>query len=109
MVRWRIYYSDGTTFDSTQGSPDEAPAFGVQVILQLSDGGRRRESVSNADYYVYTPSGFWVGADLTGILDRLANRLPFSGFLIGRWDPRDEFLGILRTSEKDPDFPQART
>jgi len=109
MIRWRIYYSGGVTFDSSQGSPDDAPAFGVQVILQFGDRDRRRESISNADYYVYTPSGFWVGSDLMGVIDRLANRVPFSGLLVGRWDPRDEFLEILRTSEQDPDFPQVRT
>ena len=107
MVRWRIYYSGGTTFDSSQGSPDDAPAWGVQVILQLSDKDRRRESIANADYYVYQ-SGFWVGSDLPGIIDRLANKVSFSGFLVGRWDPRDEFLALIRKSEKDTDFPQAQ-
>jgi len=26
---WRIYYDNGSTFDSTQGEPHEAPAEGV--------------------------------------------------------------------------------
>ncbi len=108
MIQWRIYYSDGSTFDSSQGIPDDAPAFGVAVIVQLADNGRLRDSVHSGDYYVYTESGFWVGADLSGLLDRLANRIPFSGFLVGRWDPQDEYFAILRKAEKDPDFPQAR-
>ena len=107
MVKWRIYYTDGTTFDSTQGNPDDAPAFGVQVIVQLSDNGRLRDTLKGSDYYVYIPSGFWTGMDFTGLLDRLTNRLPFSGFLVGRWDPLDEYWDILRKAEKDKDFPQA--
>ena len=109
MLRWRIYYSDGSTFDSSQGTPDEAPAFGVAVILQFSDNDRRREALCGADYYLCTSSGVWVGADFAGLLDRLIHRLPFSGFLVGRWDPRDQYFAILRTAEKDSDFPQARS
>lgn len=30
---WRIYYADGSTFSSTDGTWAEAPAFGVQVIV----------------------------------------------------------------------------
>lgn len=30
---WRIYYADGSTFDSTQGSWAEAPPFGVQCVV----------------------------------------------------------------------------
>jgi len=30
---WRIYYADGSTFDSTQGTWADAPPFGVQCIV----------------------------------------------------------------------------
>lgn len=30
---WRIYYADGSTFDSKQGSWADAPPFGVQCIV----------------------------------------------------------------------------
>jgi hypothetical protein len=29
---WRIHYADGSTFDSTQGTLAEAPAFGVACV-----------------------------------------------------------------------------
>ena len=109
MIEWRIYYSDGSTFDSSQGTPDDAPAFGVHVILQLADNGRLRDPVVGADYYLFSESGKWVGADLVALIEKLANRVPFSGFLVGRWEPTDEYLAVLRKSEKDADFPQVRS
>ncbi len=109
MIQWRIYYSDGSTFDSTQGTSDDAPAFGVQVILQLTDNGRIRDSVTGGDFYLCSENGRWSGSDLVGLIDRLANRVPFSGFLIGRWDPWEDYQVILRQSEADTDFPQARS
>jgi hypothetical protein len=34
---WRIYYADGSTFDSTQGTFAEAPPFGVQCVVYYHD------------------------------------------------------------------------
>jgi hypothetical protein len=107
MIDWRVYYSDGSTFDSSQGTPDDAPAFGVQEILQLADDGRIRDVVTGADFYLYCEDGKWTGSDLVGLIERLANRIPFSGTLIGRWEPVDVYQAILRTAEEDTDFPQA--
>ena len=36
MSDWRIYYHDGSTFDSTQGVPNDAPPTGVVCIIQFS-------------------------------------------------------------------------
>lgn len=30
---WRVYYADGSTFDSTMGAWAEAPPFGVQCVV----------------------------------------------------------------------------
>ena len=34
---WRVFYADGSTFDSTQGSWAQAPPFGVQVVVWYHD------------------------------------------------------------------------
>lgn len=34
---WRIYYADGSTFDSTMGTWAEAPPFGVQCVVYYHD------------------------------------------------------------------------
>jgi hypothetical protein len=34
---WRIFYADGSTFDSTMGTWAEAPPFGVQCVVYYHD------------------------------------------------------------------------
>lgn len=38
-MRWIVYYHDGSTFSSEMGEPKDAPAYGAQIILSLSDNG----------------------------------------------------------------------
>jgi hypothetical protein len=108
MLRWRIYYGDGSTFDNLQGSADEAPPFDVQFVVQLCDQNRWKEQLDQSDYFVMTENGVWVGCDITGVLDRLINRIPFSGFLVGRWIEHDAFMDLQIKVTKDQDFPGAR-
>ena len=54
MIQWRIYYADGSTFDSSQGSPWDAPATRVLVIPHRdpqASGGVSR--ASDGDYYLW--------------------------------------------------------
>jgi len=107
MLRWRIYYGDGSTFDNLQGSADEAPPFGVQFIVQLCDEDRYRDTLQRVDYFIMTETGVWVGCDITGLLDRLINRIPFSGLLVGRWIEHDAFMELQNAVARDTDFPGA--
>lgn len=54
MIQWRIYYADGSTFDSSQGEPWEAPATRVLIILVRdpdASGGVTR--VQDGEYYTW--------------------------------------------------------
>lgn len=49
---WRIYYADGSTFDSTQGTMAEAPAFGVQCRVWYhvtDDQGREFKTIDGGE------------------------------------------------------------
>ena len=105
MLQWRIYYGDGSTFDNLQGSPDDAPPFGVQFIVQLCADGKRRDTLNQADYFVMLENGVWVGSDITGVLDRLIHRIPFTGLLVGRWIGTDDFDKLRLKVARDKDFP----
>jgi len=36
---WRIYYADGSTFDSKGGDWSDAPVGDIQIVLIFEDGG----------------------------------------------------------------------
>lgn len=106
---WRIFYSDGSTFDSTQGRSGDAPAFGIVCIVSPNDLVGR-EILHGHDFYYWIPPadgipGYWSGGDARGVFDRLLFRLPFVALLEGRNVRRDVFLNIMSIADKDKDFP----
>ena len=101
---WRIYYDDGSTFDSTEGDPDDAPAFGVQCIVEPDDDGGR-VVLNHFDWYYYNPeAGQWWGSDIHGLLDKLQFRIPIEAVMQGR--NCSNFKEILVRATHDPDFPR---
>ena len=49
-IRWRVYYDDGSTFDSSQGSPADSPGWGVVACISAHEvEGCTFQSLS--DYY----------------------------------------------------------
>ena len=49
---WRIYYADGSVFDSTMGTWAEAPPFGAQCVVWYVVDGRKMIH-SGKDVYAY--------------------------------------------------------
>lgn len=68
---WRIYYEDGSTFSSDDGSPWDAPRTGVEVIVHPEGNGL--SLMSQSDYYYYEPDrasqwGGWGYCDQFGLI-----------------------------------------
>ena len=103
MLAWRVYYDDGSTFDSSMGGPDDAPPFGVVCVLQRTADGCGVVSLQERDFFVHDGVA-WVPVDKTGIWDRLINRLPLHGLLIGRMLRDDVYVGIIQRKNRDMDF-----
>jgi hypothetical protein len=98
---WRIYYGDGTTFSSEDGSASSAPPLNVQAIAQAlpDDPTVGRKTVSQYDFYWF--DGQWFGGDLFGLFDYLMR----SGAVkFGRAVPRLEFERHLKRAVTDPDL-----
>lgn len=104
---WRIYYWDGSTFDSNDGRPYDAPGYGVQCIVQPHpDVGRT--VTHRFDWYYWSPetSEWWGSTDLFSVLDLVLHRT-------GVIDPRtlcqarhsNDYQQILAAALVDPDFP----
>lgn len=107
MISWRIYYDNGVTFDSSQGSPKDAPAWGVLCIVQLDETvGRHIMWHPEKGFYVYAEEhGEWDIKDFTGLLDFLAN---FPGCIVkmGRGVPNHKFSETYARAAADPGFPK---
>ena len=101
-VDWKIFYGDESTFDSSQGDPDDAPPWDIQVIAEINnDIGRKLHS--QADYYLFI-NGKWVGIDSIGLIDYLANVLGI--VKVGRQIDRQKFREVLDRARNDPGLPK---
>ena len=105
MPDWRVYYDDGSTFDSSMGAPEDAPAFGVLCIV-FPDEDHGRLVMSGWDWYFFVPDEKnWWGADIHGLIDRLLHNLPVVGLKQGRNTDRINWNTTLDRATHDPDFP----
>ena len=108
MRRWRIYYADGSTFDSSEGEPEDATAFGVVVIAQTRAPddvhGLERELQHGWDWYWWhAERGEWWGSDIHGLLDHLLHRTPVRAVVQGRSVPTARFRAFMEAAGRYPE------
>ena len=102
---WRVYYADGSTFSHKDGTPEEAPGWGVVCVVQ-PDAKVGRNILERWDFYYFHEDGRWWGCDQWGLIDRLAHRLPMRAVSVGRTIAETEYEKILEAARNDPEFPQ---
>lgn len=66
---WRIYYSDGSTFDSNNGSIADAPKMGFICAVGYDENNSRYIQWEWGFYRYDAPSLQWWGHDLFGLID----------------------------------------
>jgi hypothetical protein len=101
LLRWRIYYDDGTTFDNLDGRFEDAPADGVLgVVVRDADIGR--QVLHGADYYYLADDDEQTVAysDDLGPFLRQWGRVKF-----GRWVGNTKYSKVVQAMITDPDFP----
>lgn len=105
MVEWRVYFSDGSTFDSTMGTPHDVPNKRVQTVIQ-KDEKRGRDILRMVDYFIWSPTLCrWVDIfDAAGLVQRAAIE-PYLVIRVGEYIPTPDFERILIATQSDPDFP----
>lgn len=107
MLTWRIYYDDGSTFDSDQGEPWDAPGLGVALILQRREG-EGRLVMHRWDWYVWRCDlGEWWGHDLFGLLDQLTDDRAgvVRAVKAGRMLSTPDWNALYTRAIEDADFP----
>lgn len=102
---WKIWYDDGTTFDSSQGLPSESPVAGVICIVYPDEEIGRQIMHRWDNYYWHPIECQWWGADDWGIKERTIYNLPMESVRTGRSVSNKEYRTIMGMADKDPDFP----
>lgn len=110
MPDWRIYYDDGSTFDSLMGSPSEAPAMGFIVAVGYQQDGKTRYLMQGWDHYRWDRDiNQWWGMDLFGVFDRLRFNKEIYAYKEGRTVSVEIWKETLNKAHHDPDFPKERS
>ncbi len=83
MIRFRIYYGDGSTYS---GDPFLALPTGVQLVAQEN----RKVPMRGKDAYYWLPESGWHACDTLGMWDHLFMYRGPKAILFGREMQRDE-------------------
>jgi hypothetical protein len=108
MINWRIYYADYSTFDSSQGEPQDAPGTGVIVIDQQNPLPNEKPYIQHmTDYYIWLGT-HWLGCDLLRLyqywfVDGHKYDFPRAS-LAGETVMNEDYLAIRKKAKRDPDF-----
>lgn len=108
ILQWRIYYADGSTFDSTNGAPEHAPATGVIVIVQRNPLPNENPYIQHmTDYYAWLGT-HWLGCDIFRLfqywfVDGHKYDFPRAS-LAGETIMNEKFLDIRMKAKNDTDF-----
>ena len=90
---WKIYYGDGTTFSSEEGTPEAAPLEGVQAIAEHRDG--RTLLHTGGEVYRWTGSG-WRARPAARDVKRSGAEMELSAFKAIRSEAMEWLHGTQR-------------
>lgn len=108
MVRWRIYYSDGSTYSSVDGSWDNAPGKGVVAVVTLDPTGvwGRFVRIKHELYYKLDGHDEVLGSDSLGLIHVHVPEIRGSQIKMGGNVLTDVFQRIIQRATVDSDFPK---
>jgi hypothetical protein len=98
---WRIYYADGSVFDSARGDPGDAPPTGV-VCIRQANRMHGWTTTAMKDFYLWQHEQWW-GADEVGFwqfMFRAGQKVALFGVSV----PDETFHRIMGAAINDPAF-----
>lgn len=99
---WCIYYDDGSTFSSEQGSPEDSPVAGAVLVLQPRVYGRNFVGRGEPFFLYRSDLGEWFACDLAGLLDQLSHFAPLITCVrVGRWMATDAWVAVQQQADHD--------
>ena len=106
VAGWRVYYTDGREYDSTETSWADLPDDGV-LLLRLyydrhTDGGvRYTKSLSGDDHYFHVPGTALFGCNNDPI-DEIEARYPGAIVKRGMWTTQDDMWRVKDAARAAP-------
>lgn len=104
-MKWKIFYSNGSTFSDEDGKPEDAPKRHVQVI-NVEDGRCGRRVLKFCDYYVWSDRiGRWI--DCSDAASAILRMLSVGNHCIiaGEYLREKDFERILIQAHEDKYIP----
>ena len=94
-MTWTLWYEDGSTFTSEEGTPNDSPMWGLICIGQPGAAGR--DLLWNETYYIFrTDTGEWSAHDLVGFVDQSVHYAPLIECVrIGRDTQTSRFKAVV--------------
>lgn len=105
MAQWVIHYSDGRSFSSDDGPPEDAPRTGVQAVGVASQSCGNYV-LSQQDYYCWHDGEGWIPHDLSGLYQYLAEPGREKIVLRGYWIGNEAFMKARQAARDDPRLPK---
>ena len=104
MIRWRVYYGDGTTLDNTQCSVFELPTQDVQAVVQFDLSVGRIVLNGLSVYCWHDKDTEWKAHDYVGMWDYLFHVQGPKYLLFGKTISNEDFFRIRQEAIADKDF-----
>ena len=103
---WKIYYANGSTFDSNNGPWEDKPGWGILAVVYFRPdsnepkvGGRGWEITSGGDFYIRYEDNTVISMDRDSLMDYIVNELGLIG--VGRMVSRVEFEHVFRAANNE--------
>jgi hypothetical protein len=104
MPRFKIYYTDGSTFSSDDGEPWQAPGLSVQIIRQYH---ARADFLTHGKPFYIWKGGRWVEVENQFDLWQywfVSKTVEPKACLAGETIEEDRFTELYLRAKNDPDF-----
>lgn len=101
---WRIYYADGSTFDSSMGLPHEAPSDRFICAVGF-DEADRRYIMHGCDWYAFHADQWWPFHTFDGLVNHLRHHGVYA-FKTGETITRTAYEELMAAADGDHDFPR---
>ena len=104
-MKWKIYYTDGTTFSNKDGNPEDAPGWGVAAVVQ-EDSVVGAQVYHQKDFYCFDKKfKGWCALDSFGFAQYVSE--PGKKIVkLGDNMPTHKYKELINSLRKDKDLPK---